>query len=223
MKRGRAIWLLLAGAVLWLLGILPAHATEKWVEVRSPHFTVVTDAGEKRGREVALRFEQMRAIFGKIMLKDKVNIPVPLQIIAFRNNKELKQHGPIYNGKAVEVAGFFQQASDRDYILLDTSGEDNWATVFHEYAHLLLNGNFPASDAWFDEGFAEYFSTINIIGDSVQIGKPPVGSMELLRENSWIPWRNCCGCNMIPKSTMWAAGVCCSTPNRGFWCTTFMT
>jgi len=187
MNRGRAIWLLLAGAVLWLLGILPAHATEKWLEVRSPHFTVVTDAGEKRGREVALRFEQMRAIFGKIMLKDKVNIPVPLQIIAFRNNKELKQHGPVYNGKAVEVAGFFQQASDRDYILLDTSGEDNWATVFHEYAHLLLNGNFPASDAWFDEGFAEYFSTINIIGDSVQIGKPPVGSMELLRENGWIP------------------------------------
>ena len=188
MRQARALCLLLAGCVfLPALEARPAQAAEKWVEIRSPHFVVTTDAGEKRGREVALRFEQMRAIFGQIMLKDKVNIPVPLSIIAFRNNKELKQHGPVYNGKAVEVAGFFQQAGDRDYILLDTSGEDNWPTVFHEYAHLLLNGNFPPSDAWFDEGFAEYFSTINIIGDSVQIGKPPMGSMELLSTSGWIP------------------------------------
>ncbi|HEV2117269.1 MAG TPA: hypothetical protein VGR48_14660, partial [Terriglobales bacterium] len=188
MRQTRALCLLFAGCVLLsLLWVSPAQATEKWVEIRSPHFVVTTDAGEKRGREVALRFEQMRAIFGQIMLKDKVNIPVPLSIIAFRNNKELKQHGPLYNGKAVELAGFFQQAGDRDYILLDTSGEDNWPTVFHEYAHLLLNGNFPPSDAWFDEGFAEYFSTINVIGDSVQIGKAPTGSMELLSTSGWIP------------------------------------
>jgi len=36
----------------------------QWMEIRSPHFSVVTDAGEKRGREVAMRFEQMRAVFG---------------------------------------------------------------------------------------------------------------------------------------------------------------
>jgi len=188
MQQGKALCLWLGiGVFLPLLSASPSQAAEKWVEIRSPHFVVATDAGEKRGREVAQRFEQMRAIFGQLMLKDKVNIPVPLQIIAFRNNKELKQHGPLYNGKAVEVAGFFQQATDRDYILLDTSGEDNWATVFHEYAHLLLNGNFPPSGAWFDEGFAEYFSTIDVMGDSVEIGKPPMGSMELLTSSGWIP------------------------------------
>lgn len=188
MKQEWGVHLLVAGCVcLPLFAAPPAQAAQKWLEVRSPHFVVATDAGDKRGREVAQRFEQMRAIFGQLMLKDKVNIPVPLQIIAFRNSKELKQHGPMYNGKAVELAGFFQQGTDRDYILLDTSGEDNWATVFHEYAHLLLNGNFPPSDAWFDEGFAEYFSTINVIGDAVQIGKPPMGSMELLQMSKWIP------------------------------------
>ena len=188
MKQEWGVRLLLLGSVcLPLFAASPAQAAQKWAEVRSPHFVVATDAGEKRGREVAQRFEQMRAIFGQLMLKDKVNIPVPLQIIAFRNNKELKQHGPMYNGKAIELAGFFQQGTDRDYILLDTSGENNWATVFHEYAHLLLNGNFPPSDAWFDEGFAEYFSTINVIGDAVQIGKAPMGDMDLLQMSKWIP------------------------------------
>jgi hypothetical protein len=52
----------------------------RWVEVRSPNFSVVTDAGEKRGREVAMHFEQMRAVFGALMTKAKVNLPTPLQI-----------------------------------------------------------------------------------------------------------------------------------------------
>lgn len=34
---------------------------QEWVEVHSPNFSVVTDAGEKKGRQVAMRFEQMRA------------------------------------------------------------------------------------------------------------------------------------------------------------------
>jgi len=58
-----------------------------WVEVKSPNFSIVTDAGEKRGREVALRFEQMRSVFSAIMSKANVNIPIPLQIVAFRNSK----------------------------------------------------------------------------------------------------------------------------------------
>jgi len=51
----------------------------QWVEVRSPNFSVVTDAGEKRGREVAMRFEQMRAVFGALMTNAHVNLPIRLK------------------------------------------------------------------------------------------------------------------------------------------------
>src|SRR5436190_22605172 len=95
------------------LAISIAHAEQQWVEVRSPHFSVITDAGEKRGRDVALRFEQMRTAFGVIFQKVNVNISVPLEIIAFRNGKELKQYAPLYEGKPITLAGFFQQAEDR--------------------------------------------------------------------------------------------------------------
>ncbi len=46
---------------LWLLSSatsdLPSVSAGEspWVEVRSPNFSVITDAGEKRGREVAMR------------------------------------------------------------------------------------------------------------------------------------------------------------------------
>src|SRR5215470_8404912 len=91
-----------------LYSSLASAGDPQWVEVRSPNFSVITDAFEKRGRDVALHFEQMRGAFGKLMTKANVNLPVPLQIVAFRNSKELRQVAPLFNGKPTEVAGLFQ-------------------------------------------------------------------------------------------------------------------
>ena len=158
-----------------------------WVEVKSPHFLVVTDAGEKRGREVAVRFEQMRAVFGALLVKSNVNLPVPLQIIAFRNTKEMRQFVPLFHGKPTELAGLFQHGGDRDFILLDMSSPDPWKVVFHEYAHELMNGNSSGQNQpWFDEGFAEYFSTITVNGKEADVGFPPEGDVEVLRRVSWM-------------------------------------
>jgi len=146
----------------------------QWVEVHSPNFSVVTDAGEKRGREVAMRFEQMRAAFATLMTKANVNLPTPLQIVAFRNTKEMRQVAPLFHGKPTELAGLFQGDTDRNFIMLDMSVEDPWTVVFHEYAHELMNGNLHgALDPWFEEGFAEYFSSIEVDSKEARVGKIP--------------------------------------------------
>ena len=165
-------------------GVPPAFGGEpQWVEVRSPHFSVVTDAGEKRGREVAMRFEQMRAVFGALMVKANVNLPIPLQIVAFRNSKEVRQFAPLFKGKPIEVAGLFQQGSDRSFILLDMSVENPWTVVFHEYAHQLMNGNLQGEvDPWFQEAFAEYFSSIEVDGKEARVGKIPSEEYMILQQ-----------------------------------------
>jgi tetratricopeptide (TPR) repeat protein len=167
---------------------LPAFSGEpQWVEIHSPHFSVVTDAGERRGREVAVRFEQMRAVFGLLLVKAKVNTPVPLQIIAFRNSKELRQFAPVWQGKSTEVAGLFQGGSDRCFIMLDMSVEDPWQVVFHEYAHQLMNGTMAVSlDPWFEEGFAEYFRSIVVNGVGAEVGRIPNDEYYVLEHNGWI-------------------------------------
>ena len=155
----------------------------QWVEVHSPHFSVVTDTGEKRGREVAMRFEQMRAVFGALMTKANVSLPIPLQIVAFRNSKEMRQVTPLFKGKPVQDAGFFQPGSDRCFIVLDMSVEDPWTVVFHEYAHQLLNGNIQGSiDPWFAEGFAEYFSSIEVDSKQARVGKIPHDEYVILQQ-----------------------------------------
>ncbi len=161
-------------------------ASPPWVEVRSGNFSVTTDAGEKRGREVAQRFEQMRAAFGALFQRAKLNSPVPLQIVAFRSGKQLKQYGPVWKGRAVELAGFFQAGEDRNFIALDLSSEGGWGVVFHEYAHMLINGNMPPTPLWFDEGYAEYCSSLKVDGKYIDFGMPPEHLAQTLAQSGWM-------------------------------------
>lgn len=173
--------------VVPILACVPliAKAESQWMEIKSPNFSVVTDAGEKRGREVAMRFEQMRAVFASLMVKANVNLPVPLQIVAFRNTKEIRQFTPLWHGKPIEVAGYFQSGFDRSFIMLDMSAANPWQVVFHEYAHQLMNGALSRQlDPWFEEGFAEYFSSIEVDDKEARVGKPTEYAYSVLRQNA---------------------------------------
>src|SRR5947209_2505499 len=172
-----------------------AVAEQQWVEVTSPHFSVLTDAGEKRGRDGAVRLQQMRTAFGLLFQKVNVNTPVKLQIVAYRNSKELRQVAPLFEGKPITLSGFFLGAGthgmpangeDRQYIALDLSQEDSWGTVFHEYAHLLLNSNFPPAPVWFDEGFAEYCSSLKVTKKEIDIGLVRPDLPQTLLDNRWL-------------------------------------
>src|SRR5258708_648916 len=156
----------------------------QWVEVKSPHFSVVTDTGDKRGREVAMRFEQMRAVFAVLMPKANVNITIPLQIVAFRNTKEFRAFAPLWHGKPTELAGLFQGGEDRSFIMLDMSVEDPYQVVFHEYAHQLMNGNLsPSMDPWFEEAIAHFFSSIEVDSKQARVGKIPDQTYLVLQQN----------------------------------------
>jgi tetratricopeptide (TPR) repeat protein len=173
--------------LVFLVALRAVGSEPEWIEIRSQNFSVVTDTGEGRGRDVALRFEQMRAVYGALMAKAKVNSPIPLQIIAFRNTKEMRQFAPLWKGKPTEVTGLFQASADRGFIMLDMSAEDPWQVVFHEYAHQLLNGNTSAEmQPWFEEGFAEYFSTIKVDGKKADVGLLSDRNMQVLRQTGLI-------------------------------------
>jgi hypothetical protein len=166
----------------WLLAVMlgglfsmSAHAAEPspWLEIHSTHFTVITDAGEKRGKEVALRFEQMRAAFAVLMMKDRLNQPLPLTILAFKNDKTYYQSAPLRQGQPIGAPGFFVSGDDQNFIVLNLFEIEPWRAVAHDFAHMMLNYNYPPVEAWFDEGMAEYFSSIRIDNSQVELGSDP--------------------------------------------------
>src|ERR1700686_5120281 len=131
----------------------------KWIEVHTAHFSVLTDAGDKRGREVALRMEQMRAIFGQLLLKNKLKMSVPITVIALKSDK---RYGTVAPAKQSMAGGVYVPGPDRVYIVLNLFETDPWRAVAHPLAHYFLNSNYPPAQGWFDEGLAEYFGSIQI-------------------------------------------------------------
>jgi hypothetical protein len=169
-----SVRVLLAGCVVLLSLAAPAAEQSPWLEIHSTHFTVITDAGEKRGKEVALRFEQMRAVFATFpFVNQHLNEPVPLTILAFRNDKNYYQTAPLRQGQPISVPGFFLPGEDQNFIVLNLFEEESWRAVTHEFAHLLLNYNYPRVPGWFDEGLAEYFSSIRVGDQKYEIGSDP--------------------------------------------------
>ncbi len=173
-------------ALLLGLGVfpIPASAAEPppWLQINSAHFTVITDAGEKKGREVALRFEQMRAVFANLLSKDHLNQPVPLTILALKSDKSYYQLAPLRQGQPIDVPGFFLHGEDQDFIALNLFEEESWRAVAHDFAHMLLNYNYPPAQGWFDEGLAEYFSSIRVDNKQVEIGGDPELSPSLTQD-----------------------------------------
>jgi tetratricopeptide (TPR) repeat protein len=191
-----------------LLSSIPALAAEPpWLEIHSVHFTVITDAGEKKGREVALRFEQMRSVFALLLTKDRLNQSVPLTILAFKNDKAYYQIAPLRQGQPIDVPGFLLPGEDQNYIVLNLFEDDAWRAVAHDFAAMLLSYNYPPAQAWFDEGLAEYFSSIRLDNKQVELGgdpelrpslkedllgnqrdaHPPKSLAELLGAQVWLP------------------------------------
>ena len=169
-------WFLLRALLsLALLICLASKAVaDEWVRVRSPHFEIIADVSQKRAREIALRFEQMRSIFEKLVSAEKLKSPIPLQIIAFRTSKELTDVMPRRNGKPMEgIAGWFLQNDDMNFVALNASEESGFPVAYHEYAHTVLHASFSNIPLWFDEGVACYYETTKILYGQIEIGDTP--------------------------------------------------
>jgi Flp pilus assembly protein TadD len=173
MPRTRSIPLLLT--LLLAFSCLSSRAANEppWTEVHSTHFTVITDAGDKKGRETALRFEQMRAVFASLLSRDRLHESRPLTILGLKSDKAYYQAAPLRQGQPIDVPGFFLPGDDQDFIVLNMSEDDPWRAVAHDFAYSLLTYNYPPAQGWFDEGLFEYFSSIRINNKQVELGADP--------------------------------------------------
>lgn len=157
-----------------MAAFLPAHAADQhWLRVSSDHFIVITDAGEKPGHEVAARFEQMRVLFGQLLMRSKLRMSQPMEIIAIRSDKDYAQIAPLVNGQPTKAPGFWISGEDRIFIVLNLFEPDSWRAVEHQFAHYMLNYNYPPTQPWFDEGFAEYFASLHLTNKRAELGSDP--------------------------------------------------
>ncbi|MDX6695368.1 MAG: hypothetical protein QOF02_2971 [Blastocatellia bacterium] len=192
MKRNAVTFL----ALLCLLVAAPlsstAAAKDTWTSVRSKNFFLVGNASEKDIRRVATRLEQFRDVLGRLLKKANLASSTPTTVIVFKSESAYKQFAP----KGTD--GYFMPGEDMNYIALSgAQNTDNpynqnpYNVIFHEFVHLLVKNNLANVPVWFNEGLAEYYSTLEVLeGDrKVKIGNPIANHVLYLREQKLLPLR----------------------------------
>ena len=158
-----------------------------WIEVRSPHFLVVSNGTEDEGRTSALQLERMRAVFQKLFPNTNLDTAVPPLVVAIADRATMEKLAPAaYAGRTQSyLAGLFLTWPERDYILvwLNAPGLHPYAPIYHEYAHFVLHRSGQWIPLWLDEGLAEYFKTTEIAGDEVRIGKADAQTISFLEQH----------------------------------------
>jgi hypothetical protein len=155
-------------AILCGLAVLlhASTASGQWVRVESPHFVVFGEIGEKRTRDYAGEFERFREALGRVMPGAAARPAVPTVVFIFKDARSFAPHRPIFNGKPVEVSGYFAGGPSLDVIMMPaTNRESALRTIYHEYSHLVTVNAARGLPVWLSEGLAEYYSTFEVRDD----------------------------------------------------------
>jgi len=180
-------------SVLWtFLCSIAIAAPDQWVQIGSPHFTVITNSSDKQGRHILDQFERMRWVFQTLFPRHKVDPALPIVVVAVRDGKAFRTLEPAaYLAKGqLDLAGLFLSTPDKNYVLLRMDAEEEqhpYASIYHEYTHLQFSDAGEWMPLWLNEGIAEFFQNTEIRSKDVLVGVPSVDDILYLRESQLLP------------------------------------
>jgi cytochrome c-type biogenesis protein CcmH/NrfG len=155
-----------------------------WVEVRSQHFVVKSALDQDKAKRLAEDLERFRQVVATMTTSGELEEPpIPTRIFVF-DRASYREFRP---GR--HIAGFFMAGLRANWIVL-SEGQflDAQDTIQHEYTHYVLHNIGGATyPRWYDEGLAEFLSTVRQENGNVYVGAPSPMQLGMLRSAPWIP------------------------------------
>jgi len=160
---------------------------DTWIQVRSPHFVVASEVGEKHARRIAQQFEQLRGVFRSSFPAFRADPGQPILIVAVEDEEAMKEWLPQYWQEKghLHPSGLYSGQEDKNFVLLrmDSTEDNPYHTICHEYAHALLYLNFRSLPLWLNEGLSEYFGNCSIGDKEVRVGEADRDHLRRLKES----------------------------------------
>ena len=156
-------------------------APAQWVKLETPHFELYTTAGEKKGREAILYFEQVRSFF--LQTSPSKHVPeFPVRIVAFRSESQYRPYR--MNESAV---AYYAPGRNRDYIVMEEISSEHYPAAIHEYTHLIVKHAGLKLPVWLNEGWADLYSSLTPKGNKAEVGVLLPGRVQTLLNTKWLP------------------------------------
>lgn len=152
-----------------------------WVEYRSGPFHVLSDAGDRKGRDALTELEQLRFVLGGMIGKAELTTIWPVNLVLFANQKEYTPHippVPLIDGGSSTLTAWTADASKTEPLPGD---------ILRAVTTLLLRDNAGRMEERIETGLADLFSTIEVNATRVRLGAPlPSGELTGDQLRMWI-------------------------------------
>ena len=135
---------------------LAAAAGDRWIEIRSGPFQIVTNAGDRGGREALNQLEQVRYLLGTALGSQDLKTLWPVRIVIA---KSIAPTVPVWTRDT--YTGAFPVDSPMPPACL------------REVVRILIESNAGRMPAGTEAGLADFFSTAQASGPKVTLGAPP--------------------------------------------------
>jgi TPR repeat protein len=176
---------------------LAAAPERPWIEVRSPHFVVMSDATEKAARRVAWQFEQVHSLVPRLWPWARVTLPRPILVIAARDEGSMKALLPEYweRKDAMHPSAILVSGRDRHFVAVRADVEiredemrmNPYRMAYWAYVMLILEQSFEQPlPLWFARGITEVFSNTIVRDDDVELGRVNRWHLQRLREGQFL-------------------------------------
>jgi len=165
-------------------------ADAAWTRLETTNFVLIGDAPERDIRAAADHLEAFHETLASV-LPDSVGHPGRTVVVVFGSDRSFDPYRPQFQGRPIEVAGFFQSFGDRSYMALGPGeGDRLYRVVYHEYAHYITRNSVGAVPVWASEGLAGLYETFEMADSrTVKIGVPSADYLRLLRTSPPMPLR----------------------------------
>src|SRR5438132_1045376 len=162
-------------------------ADERWIRVRSPHFILISSAGESRTREIAGELETLAAALSSLTPQFRVATDAPTRVFLFARPKESRGYfDMLLDRRDSHVSGVFVSQKSGGSMLLNASSHDD-RTPYHELVHYLISNSDARPPLWLEEGLAEYFGNADVRGGALFGGERLRRHIQVLQTHTMMP------------------------------------
>jgi len=159
-----------------------AQAAERpWIEIRTPGFTINSDAGEKEARDAAWQFEQVRAALPAVWPWARRDENRGFVVFVTRDEDGLRALAPKWFGQPDnrDDTGVYVGGTDADYVAFRSNFSNRadprvnpHMTEFRGYADRVLVRHFTTTlPQWFRSGFRELLANTLVRDKDVEVGR----------------------------------------------------
>jgi len=155
---------------------------DQWIEVKSAHFTVVTNSGQGAARNLAWQMEQIRSALGAIWPWTHLDLDRPFVVIGAKDEASMRALAPRYweDKGSLHPASVWTGGADCYYLAVrtDVKSEDYvnqnpYQTSYFSYVSLVLRQSVARPlPFWLERGLAAVLSNTVVTDKQVLVGSP---------------------------------------------------